>query len=62
MKSVSQIALKDISKYIRNNNLKNGEFGFVGQDLLQTKKTRFLNKLLGLRGINHIGNKNNVKK
>ncbi len=63
-RTVSTAALKDISAHNRLKIL-SGEYErinqLVGHIHLQTKETRRLNRLLGIAGINKIGNRNGVK-
>jgi hypothetical protein len=59
MRSVMQMALKDISAY--NKTLKDycpSKSKYVGYKQLITKETRHLNKMLEINKINYIGNKN----
>lgn len=60
------VALHDISKYINQSHkttrsydeyLKQMDIWVVTPSFLLTKQVRHLNKILGLRGLNHIGNK-----
>ena len=60
------VALHDISKDIKQNYkttrsydeyLKQMDFWVVTPRFLLTKQIRHLNKLLGVRGLNHLGNK-----
>lgn len=59
MRSVMQMALKDISAY--NKTLKDycsKKSKYVGYKQLTTKETRRLNKMLEINKINYIGNEN----
>ena len=59
---VSQIAFRDISEYLvelhGNYNRWGSDNWVVSPNYLNTKKQRYLNKLLGLSGVNHLGNTN----
>ena len=62
MDTARKIAFKDISEYIADNNIKvlgyDHDVWYVTPSIMFTKKTRFLNKLLGLHKINKFGNQN----
>lgn len=60
------VALHDISKYIKQSYkttrsydeyLKQMDIWVVMPQALLTKEVRYLNKILGVRGLNHLGNK-----
>lgn len=77
MKSVSQIALNDITKHVETLRAKQRhslleyeqstkfyscfDNWFVSRDQLKGKETTRLNRLLGLHRINHIGNTNGTR-
>jgi hypothetical protein len=66
LKSARSMALKDISNWIKENNIKirdnKYDVCFVTSSMLNTKKQRKLNKELGINNINYFCNKNGEKK
>jgi hypothetical protein len=69
MKSVAEIAAKDISKYLKEasiltHKMVDGnvmEVYVVSPQLLMSARNRYLNRQLGLASLNHLG-KHNYKK
>lgn len=62
--SVREIALSDISQYVKKNKIviiKSGDIWGVSANALDTKETRRLNEELGLDTVNYFGNKNGCK-
>jgi len=64
MGTAARIAFKDISNYIKENNIKvigkNKDVWFVTPSKLDTKRQRFLNRQLGISEVNYFKNKNNI--
>jgi len=62
MGTAARIAFKDISNYIKENNIKvigkNKDVWFVTPSKLDTKRQRFLNRQLGISKVNYF--KNNI--
>ncbi len=62
MKPVSRIAFKDISQELGTDNLHGNMDNFaVTPSYLDTKKSRRLNKELGVTSLNYLGNTNGSK-
>jgi hypothetical protein len=70
LKSVAEIAAKDISQYLKENNIlthrvvdgKIMEVYVVSPDMLMNSRNRWLNRQLGLASLNYLGNQNSKRK